>query len=110
MPTITHRLIENKSYIVGSIFYSVWCHCSCQKPEQRGGKRLRNIVEEICLIRIVLNLKVIWENKRGIADEMPHLVYISREKRPTHPHHYKAGAMNVLVRIVCFPNIDFQYT
>ncbi|XP_024033057.1 cellulose synthase-like protein H1 isoform X2 [Morus notabilis] len=44
-------------------------------------------------------MKVIWENKRGIADEMPHLVYISREKRPTHPHHYKAGAMNVLARV-----------
>jgi len=37
------------------------------------------------------------ENKAGISDELPHLIYISREKRPKHPHHYKAGAMNVLV-------------
>jgi hypothetical protein len=42
-------------------------------------------------------LKVVWENKAGISDELPHLIYISREKRPKHPHHYKAGAMNVLV-------------
>ncbi|XP_061970026.1 cellulose synthase-like protein B4 isoform X2 [Populus nigra] len=41
-------------------------------------------------------IKVVWENKAGISDELPHLIYISREKRPKHPHHYKAGAMNVL--------------
>ena len=32
-------------------------------------------------------------------DGLPHLIYISREKRPNYPHHYKAGAMNVLVKI-----------
>ncbi|XP_058220295.1 cellulose synthase-like protein B4 isoform X3 [Rhododendron vialii] len=43
-------------------------------------------------------VKVIWENKEaGNANgAVPHLVYISREKRPKHPHHFKAGAMNVL--------------
>ncbi|KAL9457496.1 hypothetical protein AB3S75_006527 [Citrus x aurantiifolia] len=44
-------------------------------------------------------VKVISENKGGLSDEIPHLVYISREKRPKHPHHYKAGAMNVLTRV-----------
>ncbi|XP_060187847.1 cellulose synthase-like protein H1 [Lycium barbarum] len=44
-------------------------------------------------------IKVIWENKEGLADDLPHLVYISREKRPKHPHHFKAGAMNVLTRV-----------
>jgi hypothetical protein len=29
--------------------------------------------------------------------KMPLLVYVSREKRPSHPHHFKAGALNVLV-------------
>ncbi|KAL2469763.1 Cellulose synthase-like protein G1 [Abeliophyllum distichum] len=29
--------------------------------------------------------------------EMPLLVYVAREKRPSHPHHFKAGALNVLV-------------
>ncbi|KAG5545605.1 hypothetical protein RHGRI_017931 [Rhododendron griersonianum] len=43
-------------------------------------------------------VKVIWENKEaGNANGVPHLVYISREKRPKHPHHFKAGAMNVLL-------------
>lgn len=28
---------------------------------------------------------------------MPSLVYISREKRPDYPHHYKAGALNAMV-------------
>nr|GMD70102.1 cellulose synthase-like protein H1 [Ipomoea batatas] len=43
-------------------------------------------------------IKVIWENKGSVdnGDGVPHLVYISREKRPKYPHHYKAGAMNVL--------------
>ncbi|KAF3620273.1 hypothetical protein FXO38_32456 [Capsicum annuum] len=44
-------------------------------------------------------IKVIWENKESVDDGVPHLVYISREKRPQHPHHAKAGAMNVLIRV-----------
>ncbi|KAJ0111152.1 hypothetical protein Patl1_01976 [Pistacia atlantica] len=43
-------------------------------------------------------VKVIWEKKGHSSDGIPHLVYISREKRPQHMHHFKAGAMNVLVR------------
>ena len=49
------------------------------------------------LMREMVFWKVIWENKEGVEDSLPSLVYISREKRPKHPHHYKAGAMNVLV-------------
>ncbi|KAG2712180.1 hypothetical protein I3760_04G112600 [Carya illinoinensis] len=44
-------------------------------------------------------IKVIWENIEGLPDGLPHLVYISREKRHNHPHHYKAGAMNALTRV-----------
>nr|GMC70590.1 cellulose synthase-like protein H1 [Ipomoea batatas] len=46
-------------------------------------------------------IKVIWENKKHAAsgDDVPHLIYISREKRPKHSHHYKAGAMNILTRV-----------
>jgi hypothetical protein len=40
---------------------------------------------------------VIWENKEMGEDGLPHLIYLSREKRPKQPHHFKAGAMNVLV-------------
>ncbi|CAN6843042.1 unnamed protein product [Brassica oleracea] len=44
-------------------------------------------------------VKVIWENEEGVGDEkeVPHFVYISREKKPNYLHHYKAGAMNFLV-------------
>ncbi|KAG4970893.1 hypothetical protein GLYMA_13G174300v4 [Glycine max] len=31
--------------------------------------------------------------------KMPLLVYVSREKKPSHPHHFKAGALNVLLRV-----------
>ncbi|XP_023533242.1 cellulose synthase-like protein H1 [Cucurbita pepo subsp. pepo] len=44
-------------------------------------------------------IKVIWENKEGIEDGLPHLIYVSREKRPNITHHNKAGAMNVLTRV-----------
>ncbi|KAL1220452.1 Cellulose synthase-like protein B3 [Cardamine amara subsp. amara] len=46
-------------------------------------------------------VKVLWENKGGVGDkeEVPHFVYVSREKRPNYFHHYKAGAMNFLVRV-----------
>ncbi|XP_028797142.1 cellulose synthase-like protein H1 isoform X2 [Neltuma alba] len=42
---------------------------------------------------------IIWENKEGQSGGLPHLIYVSREKRPQHPHHHKAGAMNVLTRV-----------
>ncbi|XP_057727128.1 cellulose synthase-like protein H1 isoform X2 [Arachis stenosperma] len=44
-------------------------------------------------------IKVIWENKEGASDGVPHLIYVSREKNPNHLHRYKAGAMNVLTRV-----------
>ncbi|XP_058759228.1 cellulose synthase-like protein H1 isoform X1 [Vicia villosa] len=44
-------------------------------------------------------IKVIWENKEMVEDGLPHLIYLSREKRPEQPHHFKAGAMNVLTRV-----------
>ncbi|XP_023512253.1 cellulose synthase-like protein H1 [Cucurbita pepo subsp. pepo] len=44
-------------------------------------------------------IKVIWENKEARIDGLPHLIYVSREKKPKHQHHYKAGAMNVLTRV-----------
>ncbi|KAG4985673.1 hypothetical protein AAZX31_12G092700 [Glycine max] len=44
-------------------------------------------------------IQVIWENNESLADGLPHLIYISREKRPKQPHHFKAGAMNVLTRV-----------
>ncbi|KAI3675198.1 hypothetical protein L1987_84784 [Smallanthus sonchifolius] len=44
-------------------------------------------------------IKVISENKEGIQSDLPHVIYISREKNPKHHHHYKAGAMNVLARV-----------
>nr|KYP76313.1 Cellulose synthase-like protein G2 [Cajanus cajan] len=31
--------------------------------------------------------------------KMPLLVYVSREKKLSHPHHFKAGALNVLLRV-----------
>ncbi|KAK1439816.1 hypothetical protein QVD17_05638 [Tagetes erecta] len=44
-------------------------------------------------------IKVISENKEGTPNDLPHVIYISREKSPKHHHHYKAGAMNVLARV-----------
>ncbi|KAL0414367.1 UNVERIFIED_CONTAM: Cellulose synthase-like protein E1 [Sesamum radiatum] len=31
--------------------------------------------------------------------KIPLLVYVAREKWPSHPHHFKAGALNVLLRV-----------
>lgn len=57
----------------------------------------------ITIIRLYLVIyvcvKLVCENKEGVGDEkeVPHFVYISREKRENYHHHYKAGAMNFLV-------------
>jgi len=34
------------------------------------------------------------------GNELPRLVYVSREKRPGYDHHKKAGAMNALVNML----------
>ena len=38
-------------------------------------------------------------NDRVQVDKVktPLLIYVAREKRPSHSHHFKAGALNVLV-------------
>ncbi|RVX14694.1 Cellulose synthase-like protein E6 [Vitis vinifera] len=33
------------------------------------------------------------------GSKLPTLVYLAREKRPKHPHNFKAGAMNALIRV-----------
>ena len=45
-------------------------------------------------------LQIIMESaseKDESGDRMPNLVYVSREKKKSTPHNYKAGALNVLV-------------
>ncbi|KAK8281605.1 hypothetical protein V6Z12_D09G251100 [Gossypium hirsutum] len=41
------------------------------------------------------------ERKKMEEDEVkiPQLIYVSREKRPSHNHNFKAGALNVLLRV-----------
>ncbi|PKI62219.1 hypothetical protein CRG98_017353 [Punica granatum] len=41
-------------------------------------------------------IKIIWGNKDGTPNGLPHLIYISREQRPKHHHHYKGHAVNAL--------------
>lgn len=46
------------------------------------------------------------------GNELPRLVYVSREKRPGFQHHKKAGAMNALVcssePSLFFPTLHFR--
>lgn len=48
-------------------------------------------------------IEVINDEPKNVAAirqaKMPLLVYVSREKRPSHSHHFKAGALNVLLRV-----------
>uniref|UniRef100_A0A1S4BLZ1 Cellulose synthase-like protein E6 n=1 Tax=Nicotiana tabacum TaxID=4097 RepID=A0A1S4BLZ1_TOBAC len=39
------------------------------------------------------------ENVDVVGQIFPTLVYLAREKRPQHHHHFKAGAMNALIRV-----------
>ncbi|XP_057510217.1 cellulose synthase-like protein G3 [Actinidia eriantha] len=47
-------------------------------------------------------IQVLLENRRDkdIAGQfMPNLIYVSRQKSKTSPHHFKAGALNALLRV-----------
>ncbi|OAY69861.1 Cellulose synthase-like protein G2 [Ananas comosus] len=39
------------------------------------------------------------EQEEEQDDQIPSLVYVAREKRKNYPHHFKAGALNVLLRV-----------
>ncbi|KAK4478175.1 hypothetical protein RD792_017457 [Penstemon davidsonii] len=49
------------------------------------------------------HIEVIYDTKhnQGVDDDskLPLLVYVSREKRPSYPHRFKAGALNALLRV-----------
>ncbi|XP_074319532.1 cellulose synthase-like protein G2 [Silene latifolia] len=51
---------------------------------------LVQVVNETSVQKVALNPEQI---------DMPSLVYIAREKRPSQPHNFKAGALNVLLRV-----------
>ncbi|KAK4849895.1 hypothetical protein QYF36_001859 [Acer negundo] len=49
-------------------------------------------------------LQILIDGKDPLAIDiegcaLPTLVYLAREKRPQHPHNFKAGAMNSLIRV-----------
>ncbi|GKF02285.1 cellulose synthase-like protein G2, partial [Tanacetum coccineum] len=50
------------------------------------------------------HVAIIHDNQKsgsndGDKVQMPLLVYVSREKRPSLPHRFKAGALNTLLRV-----------
>ncbi|PQP99713.1 cellulose synthase-like protein G3 isoform X1 [Prunus yedoensis var. nudiflora] len=50
----------------------------------------------------VENIKVLLESNKDkdiTGNLMPNLIYVSREKSKTSTHHFKAGALNVLLRV-----------
>ncbi|GAB4834601.1 hypothetical protein Ancab_032863 [Ancistrocladus abbreviatus] len=48
------------------------------------------------IIKVLLNNCI---EKDSIGHSMPNLIYLSREKSKTQHHHFKAGALNTLVRV-----------
>ncbi|XP_058200564.1 cellulose synthase-like protein G2 isoform X3 [Rhododendron vialii] len=53
--------------------------------------------DHVAVIEVINDASIDEASQEDKAEEMPLLVYVSREKRPSLPHHFKAGALNVLV-------------
>ncbi|XP_047318927.1 cellulose synthase-like protein G3 [Impatiens glandulifera] len=69
-------------------------------------EKMANQLEQLVFHDRPAHIEIIHENK--VEDEennnngqakLPLLVYLSREKRPSHPHRFKAGALNALLRV-----------
>lgn len=66
-------------------------------------------------MRILQILLESASEKEQYGREIPNLVYVSREKRKSTLHNYKAGALNVLVTIffyhchTCKQNINLHF-
>ncbi|XP_052191051.1 cellulose synthase-like protein G1 [Diospyros lotus] len=71
-----------------------------QKVEKANGSD--GIDDEVVHDRPAL-VEIIHDRKDGMDNDeqakIPLLVYVSREKRPSHPHRFKAGALNALLRV-----------
>ncbi|KAI8566404.1 hypothetical protein RHMOL_Rhmol02G0037500 [Rhododendron molle] len=50
-------------------------------------------------VKVINDVSFDEASQEDDGEEMPVLVYVSREKRPSLPHHFKAGALNVLLRV-----------
>ncbi|KAG5560307.1 hypothetical protein RHGRI_003560 [Rhododendron griersonianum] len=50
-------------------------------------------------VKVINDVSIDEASQEDKAEEMPLLVYVSREKRPSLPHHFKAGALNVLAKV-----------
>ncbi|XP_060187240.1 cellulose synthase-like protein G2 isoform X3 [Lycium barbarum] len=62
-----------------------------KKAQENGGTEERHFGP---------NIEIIGQRgKNNGKAKIPSLVYVSREKNPSHPHHFKAGALNVLLRV-----------
>ncbi|XP_059291167.1 cellulose synthase-like protein G2 isoform X1 [Lycium ferocissimum] len=65
-----------------------------KKAQENGGTEDRHFGS---------NIEIISQTHCGAKNngkaKIPSLVYVSREKNPSHPHHFKAGALNVLLRV-----------
>ncbi|XP_075516510.1 quillaic acid 3-O-glycosyltransferase CSL1-like isoform X1 [Primulina tabacum] len=48
------------------------------------------------MIQVINDINSSWKDAN--QEDMPFLAYTARERSPSHPHHFKAGALNVLLR------------
>ncbi|MBA0713690.1 hypothetical protein Golax_012709 [Gossypium laxum] len=64
----------------------------------KGFTRLNHptVIQIINYEQVILDKK---HDKDNSGRLMPNLIYVSREKNNTSPHHFKAGALNVLLRV-----------
>ncbi|XP_017975685.1 PREDICTED: cellulose synthase-like protein G2 isoform X2 [Theobroma cacao] len=79
-----------------------WLEEHVKKAGSSGG-----MLGETCSLNSInhpAHIEVIQDESHDTNQaKMPLLVYVSREKSPSSPHHFKAGALNVLVK---WPGMD----
>ncbi|WRX21564.1 Cellulose synthase - like 10 [Theobroma cacao] len=75
-----------------------WLEEHVKKAGSSGG-----MLGETCSLNSInhpAHIEVIQDESHDTNQaKMPLLVYVSREKSPSSPHHFKAGALNVLLRV-----------
>ncbi|XP_057982372.1 cellulose synthase-like protein E6 [Malania oleifera] len=71
------------------------------RDEHRGFSEWDGIItkqDHQSIVQIIID----GRDKKEVDDDgrrLPTLVYVAREKRPQWPHHFKAGAINALIRV-----------
>ncbi|GFZ12333.1 cellulose synthase like E1 [Actinidia rufa] len=71
---------------------------SVEHAREQGDVKDCVVSDRLAYVEVIHDYKMDSKNSDD-QNKLPLLVYVSRERRPSHPHRFKGGALNALLRV-----------